>query len=262
MMRIAIGVEYNGSQYCGWQRQTNADSVQQCLEQAISKVADTQTFVQAAGRTDTGVHATEQVVHFDCENDRELKAWVMGVNSYLPNSISVLWAKHVEDEFHARFSARSRRYRYLIYNHDTRPALYDGLLTWEYVALELEKMQQSAKHLIGTHDFTSYRTVACQAKSPVRTVHDIVIRQHREYILMDIHADGFLHHMVRNIAGVLITIGKNEQNENWSLEVLEKRDRTLGGITAPAAGLYLVKVHYDEKFDLNPAIRWPAIANI
>ena len=259
-MRIALGVEYNGSQFYGWQRQSNADSVQQHLENAISKVANTPTLVKAAGRTDTGVHATEQIVHFDCENERVLKAWVRGVNSYLPNSVSVLWAKKVEDEFHARFSAQSRRYRYVIFNHATRPALLDHLVTWEYAALDLQKMQQASKHLVGTHNFTSYRAVACQAKSPIRTIHEITLSKHNEFILIDIHADGFLHHMVRNIMGVLITIGKGEHVADWSLEVLKNCDRTLGGVTAAAAGLYLVKVQYDKKYDLNTTIRWPAIA--
>lgn len=259
-MRIALGVEYNGSQFFGWQRQSNADSVQQRLEQAISKVANIPIHIQAAGRTDTGVHATEQIIHFDFDDERELKAWVMGVNTHLPNAISVLWAKHVDDEFHARFSAQSRRYRYVIYNFATRPALLDQQVTWEYTKLDVQKMQHAAKHLVGRHDFSSYRTVACQAKSPIRNINDITLSARDNFILMDIHADGFLHHMVRNIMGVLITIGKNEQSEDWSLDVLEKRDRTLGGVTAPAAGLYLVKVQYDKKFGLDTKIRWPAIA--
>lgn len=261
-MRIALGIEYNGSHFCGWQSQTNVQSVQQCLEQAVSNVANKQTKVQAAGRTDTGVHATEQIVHFECDNPRELKAWVMGVNSYLPNSVSVLWAKHVDPEFHARFSAQSRRYRYIIFNNATRPALLDGLLSWEYTTMDVLKMQHAADHLVGSHDFTSYRAVACQAKSPIRTVDELVLTQRNEFIFMDICADGFLHHMVRNIAGVLIAIGKNEQHENWSLEVLQSCDRTLGGVTAPAAGLYLVKVQYDEIYGFDPKIRWPVIAQV
>lgn len=259
-MRIALGVEYNGSQFYGWQRQSNADSIQQRLEEAISKVANTQIIITVAGRTDTGVHATEQIIHFDCDNQRELKAWVMGVNTNLPDSISVLWAKYVDDDFHARYGALSRQYRYVIINRATRSALLDQLVTWEYTELDLRKMQHAAKHLLGTHDFTSYRTVACQAKSPIRTVHEITLKKHNEFILMDINANAFLHHMVRNIMGVLMAIGKGEQAEDWSLEVLQKCDRTLGGKTAPAAGLYLVKVQYDEKYGLDAAIRWPEIA--
>jgi len=260
-MRIALGVEYNGSQFCGWQRQSNTETVQQRLEEAISIVANTPTITTAAGRTDTGVHATEQIVHFDCDNERELKAWVMGVNTNLPNSISVLWAKHVDDDFHARYSAQFRRYRYVILNQATRPALLDRLVTWEYVALNLQKMQHAAQHLLGTHDFTSYRAVACQAKSSIRTIDEITLSKHDEFIFMDIRANGFLHHMVRNIMGVLIDIGKGEQSEDWSLDVLQKCDRTLGGVTAPAAGLYLVKVQYDENFGLDTRIKWPAIVN-
>ncbi len=258
-MRIALGVEYNGSQFYGWQRQSVADTVQQQLEKAISIVADKPITVYVAGRTDTAVHATEQIVHFDCDNPRELKAWVMGANSNLPNSISVLWAKHVEDEFHARFSAQSRYYRYIIFNNAVRPALLDKLVTWEYAALDVQKMQYAAQHLLGTHDFTSYRAVACQASSPMRTIEELTLSRQNEFVLMDIRANGFLHHMVRNIMGVLITIGRGEQAEDWSREVLQKCDRTLGGKTAPAAGLYLVKVQYDEKFGLDTKIRWPAI---
>lgn len=259
-MRIALGIEYNGSFYCGWQRQKNAESVQQYVEEAISKVADSPVVVQAAGRTDTAVHATEQVIHFDCDNERELKAWVLGVNANLPDSISVFWAQTVDEEFSARFSAQSRRYRYIIYNSRTRPALLDKLVTWQRVALDFSNMQHAAKHLVGKHDFTSYRAVACQANSPVRTVHEIKLSQFKKFIYVDIHADGFLHHMVRNIVGVLMMIGKGEQDKDWSLEVLEKKDRTMGGVTAPPDGLYLIKVHYDEKFGFDPEIKWPAIA--
>lgn len=259
-MRIALGIEYNGSHYCGWQRQKNAESVQQKVEEAISKVADSITVVQAAGRTDTAVHATEQVVHFDCENERELKAWVLGVNANLPNSITVLWAKTVASEFSARFSAQSRRYRYIIFNRKMRPALFDKLVTWQRTELDLDDMQHAAKQLVGKHDYTSYRAVACQANSPIRTVHDINITKQGHFIFLDIHADGFLHHMVRNITGVLMTIGKKEQDKDWAFEVLQKQDRTLGGVTAPPDGLYLVKVHYDEKYELDQEIRWPTIS--
>jgi len=259
-MRIALGIEYNGSHYCGWQRQKNAESVQQKVEKAITKVADSVTIVQAACRTDTAVHATEQVVHFDCENERELKAWVLGVNANLPNSITVLWEKAVASEFSARFSAQSRRYRYIIFNRKTRPALLDKLVTWQRTELDLAAMQYAAKQLVGKHDYTSYRAVACQANSPVRTVHEINIAKQGPFIFLDIHADGFLHHMVRNITGVLMTIGKKEQAKDWAFEVLQKRDRTLGGVTAPPNGLYLVKVHYDEIHKLDQKIRWPTIS--
>lgn len=257
LMRIALGVEYDGSQFYGWQRQIDDNTIQQTIEHAISKVADTEIAVQAAGRTDTGVHATEQVLHFDCDRQRDLKAWVMGVNTHLPHSVSILWAQEMQDDFHARFSAESRRYRYVILNRDTRPALMHKKVTWVFQSLNVANMQQAAMSLLGRHDFTSYRAVACQAKSPVRTMHQIKITQHNQLILIDLHADGFLHHMVRNIAGVLISIGKGDQDVSWSKEVLEKQDRSLGGVTASAGGLYLVKVHYADKFNLDAAIRWP-----
>ncbi len=258
-MRIALGIEYNGSQFYGWQRQIVEETVQQHLEKAIAVVADCPITIKVAGRTDTGVHATEQIVHFDYDSPRELKAWVMGANSNLPNSISVLWAKHVDDDFHARYSAQSRLYRYVIFNNAVRPALLDKLVTWEYAALDVQKMQHAAQHLSGTHDFTSYRAVACQASSPIRTIEEITLSRRNEFVLMDIRANGFLHHMVRNIMGVLMAIGRGERTIDWSQEVLQKHDRTMGGKTAPAAGLYLVKVQYDEKYGLDSRIRWPAI---
>lgn len=260
-MRIALGIEYNGSHFSGWQRQLNADSVQQFMEEAISNIADEKIIITTAGRTDTGVHATEQIIHFDCSNPRELKSWVKGVNRYLPNSISVLWAKSVDDNFHARYGARSRLYRYVVCNRATRPALLDNLVSWEYAPLDMQKMQHAANHLQGTHDFTSYRTVHCQAKSPVRTIEEITFTKRNEFVFMDIRANAFLHHMVRNIMGVLLSIGRAERAEDWSLEVLQKRDRTFGGMTAPAAGLYLVKVQYDEIYALDTEIRWPAIVS-
>ena len=256
-MRIALGVEYDGSQFFGWQRQIDGNTIQQNLEQAISKVADTEIIVQAAGRTDAGVHATEQILHFDYECQRDMKAWVMGVNTHLPHAISVLWAQEMQDDFHARFAAESRRYRYIILNRNTRPALMHKKVTWVFHDLNVANMQQAALSLVGRHDFTSYRALACQAKSPLRTVHQIKLVQRNQFILMDIHADGFLHHMVRNIAGVLISIGKGEQEISWSKKVLQQKDRSLGGVTAPAGGLYLVKVHYADKYNLNTAIRWP-----
>ena len=259
-MRIALGIEYDGSQYYGWQRQSHAVSIQQTVEEALSKVADQEIRIHTAGRTDTGVHATEQIIHFDSGADRENKAWVMGVNSYLPDSISILWAKVMDEEFHARFSAVSRRYRYVILNRSVRPALLSKRVTWVYKSLDESRMQTAARYLEGTHDFTSYRAISCQAKLPVRTVHQINVRKQNEFIFIDIHADGFLHHMVRNIAGVLISIGKGEHSDRWSQEVLECRDRTIGGVTANASGLYLVKVQYDDKYGLNSAILWPAFA--
>lgn len=258
-MRIALGIEYNGSRFRGWQRQKDANTVQQMLEQAISRVADAPIHIYAAGRTDTGVHATEQVIHFDCSTQRDARNWVMGVNTYLPDSISVLWAEAAHKDFHARYSAISRHYRYVILNRPTRPAILKEQVTWVYQALDSIIMHQAALCLEGTHDFSSYRALACQAKSPVRTVHRLSVQRQGEFIFLDICADGFLHHMVRNIAGVLIAIGKGEQKVTWAKTVLDCCDRTLGGVTAPASGLYLVKVQYDGKHGLSPAVQWPAI---
>ncbi len=259
-MRIALGIEYNGSSFYGWQRQSHAPSVQQTVEEALSKIACVDVRIHTAGRTDTGVHATEQVVHFDSAVERENKAWVKGANSNLPNTVSILWAKHVNEEFHARYSAISRHYRYVIFNCTVRPALLHKQVTWIYPSLDIKKMQSAAKFLVGTHDFTSYRALACQAKSPIRTVHKIGVQQQNEFIYINIHANGFLHHMVRNIAGVIISIGKGEHAETWSQEVLEHRNRTLGGVTAEPSGLYLVKVQYDDKFNMDQYIRWPNFA--
>ncbi len=258
-MRIALGIEYDGSPFCGWQRQKDSSTVQQVLEQAISRVADAPVGVHAAGRTDTGVHATEQVVHFDSTAERTARSWVLGVNTHLPDSVSVLWARAVEEDFHARYSATSRQYRYVILNRPTRPALLRERATWVHAALDSGRMQEAARCLQGTHDFSSYRALTCQAKSPVRTVHELSVQRCGEFLFVDILADGFLHHMVRNIAGVLMAIGKGKQEASWAKEVLELRDRTLGGVTAPAAGLYLVKVQYDGKYGLDPAVQWPAI---
>ena len=259
VMRIALGIEYDGSRFCGWQRQKDSNTVQNVLEQAISRVADASVHIFAAGRTDSGVHATEQVVHFDCSAQRDVRAWVMGVNTHLPGSVSVLWASSVQDDFHARYSAISRQYRYVILNRPTRPALLREQVTWVYQALDSNIMQQAALCLEGTHDFSSYRALACQAKSPVRTVHKLTVQRQDEFIFLDIRADGFLHHMVRNIAGVLVAIGTCEQEVVWARTVLERCDRTKGGVTALPTGLYLVKVQYDDKHGLDPAVQWPAI---
>ncbi len=256
-MRISLGIEYDGSQFYGWQRQCHAASVQQAVEEAVSSVADAPVRVYAAGRTDTGVHAMEQVAHFDSPTERDVKAWTTGVNMYLPDSVSVLWARPVDEDFHARNSARARRYRYIILNRGTRPALLNRRVTWVFQSLNQATMQEAANYLQGTHDFSSYRALSCQAKSPVRSVHEINVIRQGEFVYIDVYADGFLHHMVRNMAGVLITIGKGERDASWAQKVLRHRDRTLGGVTAQADGLYLVKVQYDTEYGFDAAIRWP-----
>jgi len=250
-MRIAAGIEYDGSNFCGWQLQKDAvRTVQGEVEAALSKVAAESIRVHCAGRTDTGVHATEQVIHFDTEAVRDERAWVFGANANLPKDVVLLWARPVSDEFHARFSAVRRAYRYVIFTREVRPTFLAGRVTWHYRDLDIERMQQAGNHLLGEHDFSSYRAVACQAKSPVRTVHSLEVSRQGPYIFIDIEANAFLHHMVRNIAGVLMTIGEGEQPVEWSREVLEARDRTLGGVTAHPFGLYLTRVGYPERFGI------------
>jgi len=249
-MRIALGIEYDGAPFCGWQRQHGVATVQEGLERALSKVADHPVAVTCAGRTDTGVHALGQVVHFDTEAVRSPRSWAFGANANLPKSVSVTWARTVVEDFHARFSARRRRYRYVIHNRPVRPTFLQWRVAWEYRPLDVARMQAGAAHLVGEHDFSSYRALACQAKSPVRTVHRLEVSRRDELVVIDIEANAFLHHMVRNVAGVLMTIGAGEQGPHWSREVLEHRDRTLGGVTAPAHGLYLMEVDYPARFDI------------
>lgn len=247
-MRIALAIEYNGQAFCGWQLQDHSPSVQGAVEQALSKVANHPVRVICAGRTDTGVHASEQVIHFDTDAERSEYSWVHGANANLPKSITVLWAKQVSEDFHARFSAVGRAYRYIIFNRRTRPSWLNGLVSWEYRELDVSRMQEAAGYLVGEHDFSSYRALGCQAKSPVRTVRKLSITRQGEFIYLDIEANAFLHHMVRNIAGVLMSIGAGEQAPIWARQILELQDRTLGGVTAPPDGLYLVRVDYPAEF--------------
>lgn len=249
-MRIALGVEYDGSGYNGWQSQKHGCGVQEVVEKALSSVADHAVNVTCAGRTDTGVHALEQVIHFDSDAKRDMRAWVLGANANLPDNVSVLWAKEVVNDFHARFSALSRSYRYIILNRDVRPAILANKVSWEYRPLDVNNMQAAAVHLLGEHDFTSYRTVHCQSKTPMRNVMRLDVSRDSDFVFIDIEANAFLHHMVRNIAGVLMTIGSGEQPVNWSKTVLEMKDRAEGGVTAPSAGLYFMSVNYSGEFGL------------
>lgn len=247
-MKIALGVEYDGSAFHGWQYQGDVRSVQESLQQALSRVADHAVTVHCAGRTDSGVHATGQVVHFETESERSGRSWVLGTNVNLPQDISISWAREVSSTFHARFCALGRHYRYLILNRCFRSAQWRDRAVWIHQPLDESHMHRAAQALVGTHDFSSYRAIGCQAKHPVRTVHRLQVKRVGEFILIEVHANAFLHHMVRNIAGVLIAIGKGEQEESWTQEVLELRDRTLGGVTAPPQGLYLTKVDYPQEF--------------
>ncbi len=252
-MRIALGVEYDGHGFCGWQYQDHSPSVQEAVETALSTVANHPVKIICAGRTDTGVHATEQVVHFDTEVERTMRSWVYGANANLPKGVAVLWATPIQEEFHARFSAVRRRYRYVIYNRNVRPTFLAWRTSWDYRPLDEARMAEAAKALVGEHDFSSYRAQGCQAKSPVRTIHRLDVTRQNELIFLDIEANAFLHHMVRNIAGVLMAIGAGEKPVEWAREVLEKRDRAKGGVTAPPSGLYLAQVYYPDEFDLPKA---------
>lgn len=249
-MKLALGVEYLGTHFVGWERQKQGRTVQGAVEQALSIVADHPVRVICAGRTDSGVHALGQVIHFETETERSITAWLKGSNVNLPADVALTWVRQVPASFHARFSALSRHYRYIIYNQAVRPALMDGRASWVYKPLNLDWMQQAAAYLLGEHDFSTYRAAACQAKSPVRTMHRLDIQRHGQVITIDVVANAFLHHMVRNIAGVLINIGKGDRPVHWAEEILHYRDRTRGGVTAPPDGLYLVEVEYPAKFRL------------
>ena len=252
-MRIALGIEYDGSDFAGWQLQEEeVRTVQGSVEQALSTVADHPVRVICAGRTDAGVHATAQVVHFNTRAERGMRSWVYGANANLPKSVSVQWARPVSDEFHARFSAVQRRYRYVILNREVRPTFLAWRVAWEYRPLNEALMRQAAQLLVGEHDFSAYRAVACQAKSPVRNLYELKVSRDRDMVILDLEANAFLHHMVRNIAGVLMDIGAGKQPHAWAGEILESRDRALGGVTAPPHGLYLTGVGYPAHFDLPP----------
>lgn len=256
-MRIALIVEYDGSQYHGWQEQTGLRTVQSTLEEAISSVANQKIKVICAGRTDTGVHATNQVVHFDADNKRSISAWIYGVNSFLPKDVCVKWGKEIDSEFHARYSATARKYRYIIYNSPIRPSLLRSNVTWQYRQLDSDVMHEAAQALIGEHDFTSYRSVECQSKHPMRNVMEIMVNRDKDLVIIDIKANAFLHHMVRNIAGVLMAIGSGRKQVGWAKEILLSKDRKLGAETAPPYGLYLMGVTYPKKFAILESVSEP-----
>ena len=249
-MRYALGIEYDGSQYFGWQRQKNVIGVQQKLEEALSKIANEPIEVICAGRTDTGVNATNQVIHFDTSKIRKDVAWTLGVNTNLPKDIAVSWVKEVNEDFHARFTATARRYRYIIYNNTLRSAILSHGLSFCHYSLNESLMHQAAQYLVGQHDFTSFRTVHCQSHSPVRTLSHCNVTRQGNYVILDVKGNAFLHHMVRNIAGSLMSIGQELRPVKWLKEVLEAKNRCLAGMTAPSAGLYFVSVDYPEEFNL------------
>jgi tRNA pseudouridine38-40 synthase len=256
-MRIVLGLEYCGVGFCGWQSQLQGCGVQDALEAAVSIIAGEKTSIIAAGRTDTGVHAALQVVHFDTTVTRPLTAWVRGVNSHLPAGVAVLWAREVGADFHARFAATHRGYRYVLLNHPVRPAINDGLIGWYHRPLDAAAMNLAAAHLIGQHDFSAFRAAACQAKSPVKELRRAHIERRGQYLLCDFHADGFLHHMVRNLMGCLVQVGAGAQPPGWMHEILIGRDRALAAPTFDGAGLYLTHIRYPAHFGLpETSDRW------
>ncbi|WP_386690237.1 MULTISPECIES: tRNA pseudouridine(38-40) synthase TruA [unclassified Lonepinella] len=249
-MKIALGVEYNGTHYLGWQRQQNLPSVQAELEKALSVVANQNIEVFCAGRTDSGVHATGQVVHFETNVDRPEKAWEFGTNANLPDDIAVKWAKIVPDDFHARFSATARRYRYILYCNRLRSAILPTGVTHTHLDLDYNRMREAGQALLGERDFTSFRAAQCQSHSPWRNVHSLMVSRFGDYIIVEIQANAFLHHMVRNIVGSLMEVGCGRKPESWIAELLAKKDRTLAAPTAKPDGLYLVNVQYPRRFQL------------
>ncbi|AAZ97869.1 tRNA pseudouridine synthase [Thiobacillus denitrificans ATCC 25259] len=258
MMRIAVGLEYRGVGFCGWQSQPQACGVQDAVEKAVSAIAGEAITVTAAGRTDTGVHAALQIVHFDTTSVRPLTAWVRGVNSHLPAGVAVLWAREVDAEFHARFAAFERGYRYVLLNHPVRPGLNAGLVGWHHRPLDVACMNRAASPLIGRHDFSAFRAAECQARSPVKELRRALIERRGDYLLCDFRADGFLHHMVRNLMGCLVQIGAGGRPPEWLHEVLAGRDRTRAAPTFEAAGLYLTHIRYPARFALpESSERWP-----
>jgi tRNA pseudouridine38-40 synthase len=249
-MRIAIGVAYRGTDFEGWQTQPSGRAVQDALERALSEIAAHRVALTAAGRTDARVHASAQVAHFDVPTERPDTAWVRGANALLPDTVSVQWAARVPDDFHARYSATGRSYRYVLYRHPVRPALLSGLVGWFHGELDADAMRRAAKLILGEHDFSTFRSAECQAKSPVRVLERADIGVRGPYVLFDFVANAFLHHMVRNIVGCLVYVGNGRQGPEWIAELMEKRDRRLAAPTFAPDGLYLSGVRYDARWNL------------
>jgi tRNA pseudouridine38-40 synthase len=254
-VRVALGVEYDGSAFCGWQTQSSGCGVQDRLETALACIAGGRVSTVCAGRTDAGVHALHQIVHFDTEAVRPMSAWVRGVNAALPPTMAVLWAQPVSGEFHARYCARKRSYRYVLLNHAVRPAAEHGRVGWFHLPLDAGRMRAAAELLVGRHDFSAFRSSECQARSPVRTLMSLDIERRDDHVVFDVCADAFLHHMVRNFIGALICVGKGKQPPEWIAEVLASRDRSRGAPTFEAAGLYLTHVEYEPHWGIPESAR-------
>lgn len=249
-MRIALGIEYDGTAFAGWQWQPGRRTVQTVLENALSRIAAEPVRVHAAGRTDAGVHAIAQVAHFDSRAERPQRAWLLGSNTELPEDIRILWTRPVPADFHARYSAIARYYRYVILNRPMKSALSRRQVTWCFQPLDECRMQRAASCLVGEHDFSSFRAQGCQSTSPFRNLHFVTVRRDGERVIIELAANAFLHHMVRNIVGVLMTIGAGKRDPEWAAEVLAARDRAAGGVTALPDGLYLGGVCYPDRFEL------------
>lgn len=249
-MRIALGLEYDGAAFAGWQTQPQGNTVQDALERALAEIAGAPVRVLCAGRTDAGVHAAAQVVHFDAPAARPENAWVRGVNAHLPDSIAVRWSREVPGDFHARFSALSRSYRYVLYNHAVRPALQHGKAGWFHLPLDVEAMRAGAALLVGEQDFSAFRAAECQARSPVKTLHRADVARRGDCIVFDFRASAFLHHMVRNMVGVLVYVGKGAHPPEWIAELIAGRDRRLAAPTFSPSGLYLSGIEYDARWQL------------
>lgn len=254
MSRLVLGIQYDGRSFQGWQSQSHGLTVQDTLQKALSRFATVPIQVQCAGRTDTGVHALEQIVHFDAPMVRDTHAWVRGTNTFLPESVSVRWAHTVEPEFHARFDAYRRTYHYLIYNHPTRSPIWSGRAGWYHKPLDAQKMHLAAQDLVGEHDFSAFRASECQANTPIKTLYQIKVERFGDCILLSITANAFLHHMVRNLVGSLIYIGSGKKPVEWLQFLLQQKNRALSAPTFSAAGLYLSAIHYPEHYEL-PAPR-------
>ncbi len=261
-MRVALGVEYDGGGFCGWQTQAEGCAVQDRLEAALAQIAGVPVATICAGRTDAGVHALAQVVHFDCVVERPPSAWVRGVNALLPPAMAVTWMAPVADAFSARFSALARHYRYVLLNHPVRPAADHGRVGWFHSLLDVERMLAAAACLPGEHDFSAFRSSQCQALSPVRTLIRLEIQVRGPYVTFDLSANGFLHHMVRNIVGSLVYVGSGRKAVAWMDELLAMRDRKFAAPTFDAAGLYLTGVDYDAAWKLpaHERVKLPRLA--
>jgi tRNA pseudouridine38-40 synthase len=250
MARIALGIEYDGSRFLGWQTQPGGGAVQDALQASLASIAGAPVEITAAGRTDRGVHARLQVAHFDTDAKRPESAWVRGVNALLPDAVAVLWSRVVADDFHARYSALSRTYRYELLNRPVRPALRAHSLGWFHQPLDVAQMRAAAARLVGEHDFSAFRSSECQAKSPIRTIHSLEIEERSQTFHFVIRANAFLHHMVRNLVGTLVYVGKGKHPPQWVSELLESRNRAKAAPTFGPQGLYLETIEYERKWGL------------